>query len=228
MPVPRERPRRRDAARPPEPPSLPTPALPGRDRDPVAGSDRAGPASRPARRAPTSASSSPRSWASTSSAASCTRTRSPGESFDVPYDSLIVAAGAGQSYFGHDEFALFAPGHEDDRRRPRAPAADLRRLRDGRDGDRSRASAGSGSRSRSSAPGRREWRSRDRSASSRSGASRDDFRSFDPDVGARDPARRGQGARGVVRSRPVGARGAPARRARGRAPDGRARHRTST
>jgi len=28
----------------------------------------------------------------------------------VPYDSLIVAAGAGQSYFGHDEFAAFAPG----------------------------------------------------------------------------------------------------------------------
>ena len=29
---------------------------------------------------------------------------------EVPYDSLIVAAGANQSYFGHDEFALFAPG----------------------------------------------------------------------------------------------------------------------
>src|SRR5271170_7957349 len=27
-----------------------------------------------------------------------------------PYDSLIVAAGVTQSYFGHDEFALFAPG----------------------------------------------------------------------------------------------------------------------
>jgi NADH dehydrogenase len=26
------------------------------------------------------------------------------------YDSLVVAAGAGQSYFGHDEFARFAPG----------------------------------------------------------------------------------------------------------------------
>ena len=26
------------------------------------------------------------------------------------YDSLIVAAGAAQSYFGHDEFARFAPG----------------------------------------------------------------------------------------------------------------------
>ena len=27
-----------------------------------------------------------------------------------PYDSLIVAAGVGQSYFGHDQFALYAPG----------------------------------------------------------------------------------------------------------------------
>ena len=28
----------------------------------------------------------------------------------LPYDSLIVAAGVGQSYFGHDEFAEWAPG----------------------------------------------------------------------------------------------------------------------
>ena len=28
----------------------------------------------------------------------------------TPYDSLIVAAGAGHSYFGNDEFAAFAPG----------------------------------------------------------------------------------------------------------------------
>ena len=28
----------------------------------------------------------------------------------LPYDSLIVAAGAGQSYFGNDQFAEFAPG----------------------------------------------------------------------------------------------------------------------
>ena len=34
----------------------------------------------------------------------------PGLEMDFPYDSLIVAAGAGQSYFGHDEFALIAPG----------------------------------------------------------------------------------------------------------------------
>jgi NADH dehydrogenase len=34
----------------------------------------------------------------------------PGRIDEVAYDSLIVAAGAGQSYFGHDEFALIAPG----------------------------------------------------------------------------------------------------------------------
>ncbi len=34
----------------------------------------------------------------------------PGRFDEFPYDSLIVAAGAGQSYFGHDEFALIAPG----------------------------------------------------------------------------------------------------------------------
>jgi NADH:ubiquinone reductase (H+-translocating) len=33
-----------------------------------------------------------------------------GLQFEVPYDSLIVAAGAGQSYFGHDEFSRWAPG----------------------------------------------------------------------------------------------------------------------
>ncbi len=36
--------------------------------------------------------------------------RVPDVAMEVPYDSLIVAAGAGQSYFGHDEFAVFAPG----------------------------------------------------------------------------------------------------------------------
>ena len=33
-----------------------------------------------------------------------------GEPVDVEYDSLIVAAGAGQSYFGHPEFSRYAPG----------------------------------------------------------------------------------------------------------------------
>ncbi len=33
-----------------------------------------------------------------------------GERFDVPYDYLVVAAGVEQTYFGHDEFAAWAPG----------------------------------------------------------------------------------------------------------------------
>jgi NADH dehydrogenase len=36
--------------------------------------------------------------------------RPGGESMSIPYDHLIVAAGVGQSYFGHDEFADYAPG----------------------------------------------------------------------------------------------------------------------
>ncbi len=36
--------------------------------------------------------------------------RADGAAFEIPYDSLIVAAGAGQSYFGHDEFSRWAPG----------------------------------------------------------------------------------------------------------------------
>ncbi|BDH56568.1 NAD(P)/FAD-dependent oxidoreductase [Tsukamurella sp. PLM1] len=33
-----------------------------------------------------------------------------GHHYSTPFDSLIVAAGAGQSYFGNDHFAEFAPG----------------------------------------------------------------------------------------------------------------------
>ncbi len=33
-----------------------------------------------------------------------------GRPLELPYDSLIVAGGAGQSYFGHDEFSRWAPG----------------------------------------------------------------------------------------------------------------------
>ena len=39
-----------------------------------------------------------------------TAVRPDGAVGEHPYDSLIVAAGAGQSYFGHDEFARWAPG----------------------------------------------------------------------------------------------------------------------
>src|SRR5689334_13283251 len=34
----------------------------------------------------------------------------PGTSYTVGYDSLIVAAGSAQSYFGNDRFAKHAPG----------------------------------------------------------------------------------------------------------------------
>src|SRR5882724_130658 len=33
-----------------------------------------------------------------------------GEQIELPYDHLIVGAGVRQSYFGHDEFAQWAPG----------------------------------------------------------------------------------------------------------------------
>ncbi|MGH3364506.1 MAG: NAD(P)/FAD-dependent oxidoreductase [Nocardioidaceae bacterium] len=36
--------------------------------------------------------------------------RPTGRPIEIPYDDLIVGAGMRQSYFGHDEFALFAPG----------------------------------------------------------------------------------------------------------------------
>jgi NADH dehydrogenase len=36
--------------------------------------------------------------------------RPGGPAGTLPYDSLIVGAGVGQSYFGHDEFSEFAPG----------------------------------------------------------------------------------------------------------------------
>ena len=36
--------------------------------------------------------------------------RLDGAEFVTPYDSLIVAAGSAQSYFGHDHFAEYAPG----------------------------------------------------------------------------------------------------------------------
>jgi NADH:ubiquinone reductase (H+-translocating) len=39
-----------------------------------------------------------------------TALRSDAKQFQIPYDSLIVAAGAGGSYFGHDEFSRWAPG----------------------------------------------------------------------------------------------------------------------
>ena len=39
-----------------------------------------------------------------------TARRPDGRAVTIDYDSLVVAAGVGQSYFGHDEFAQWAPG----------------------------------------------------------------------------------------------------------------------
>ena len=39
-----------------------------------------------------------------------TATRPAGDALTLPYDYLIVAAGASGSYFGHDEFGRYAPG----------------------------------------------------------------------------------------------------------------------
>src|SRR5215468_9345930 len=39
-----------------------------------------------------------------------TARRSLGEEIEFGYDYLILAAGVRQSYFGHDEYAAFAPG----------------------------------------------------------------------------------------------------------------------
>ena len=36
--------------------------------------------------------------------------RNHNTNYETPYDILILAAGAGQSYFGNDRFAVFAPG----------------------------------------------------------------------------------------------------------------------
>jgi NADH dehydrogenase len=46
-----------------------------------------------------------------------------GNALDLPYDTLVVAAGASHSYFGKDEFAEFAPGMK--------TVEDARYLRDG-------------------------------------------------------------------------------------------------
>jgi NADH dehydrogenase len=52
----------------------------------------------------------------------------------LPYDSLVVAAGAGGSYFGHDEFAQWAPGMKTLDRRGPAAHPDPGRDGDGRAG----------------------------------------------------------------------------------------------
>ena len=59
-----------------------------------------------------------------------------GRPLRLPYDTLVVAAGATHSYFGNDHFAEFAAGHEDHRGRPVPARRDPGEVRDGRDRDR--------------------------------------------------------------------------------------------
>ncbi len=92
-----------------QPPPVPAAPLPGGDRHPLPRPDLPRPAAHAAQ-AP-----NVRVVLSTVTAFDLERrvvhTQSvPGRFDEYPYDSLIVAAGAGQSYFGHDEFALIAPG----------------------------------------------------------------------------------------------------------------------
>ena len=72
----------------------------------------------------------------------------------LAYDYLIVAAGATHAYFGHPEWAPFAPGTEDARRRAAGAAADAAGVRSGRAGGGPGAQRSGCSRSSSSAAGR--------------------------------------------------------------------------
>ncbi len=94
----------------------------------------------------------------------------PGRTNEYAYDSLIVAAGAGQSYFGHDEFALIAPGMKtiDDAMELRRRV--YRRTRARRDHGRTPPSSASSRRSWSRGRDRPAWSSPARSASWRRAA----------------------------------------------------------
>ena len=173
------------------PPPLPAAALPGGDRHPVRGRDRAGDPRDPAPRRRTRACCSARSPTSTSTRRTVTSDVLAPTTV-TPYDSLIVAAGAGQSYFGNDQFAEFAPGHEEHRRRARAARPDLRRLRARRARGRPAASdvdelADLRRRRRRRRPASR-WPAR--SPSSPTARCKRDFRAIDTAHGARDRARR--------------------------------------
>ena len=101
-----------------------------------------------------------------------------GEPFELPYDSLIVAAGAGQSYFGHDEFSRWAPGMKtiDDALELRAGSSARSRWPRW---SRTRTGGGAGSPSSSSAAGRRASRSRGRSPSWPTARSQANFHTID-------------------------------------------------
>ena len=144
--------------------------------------------------------------------------------YEVPYDSLIVAAGCGQSYFGHDEFALYAPGMKtiDDALELRRRIFGAFEMAESCDDPAERAQwltivvVGAG-------PTGVELAGQIRELAVRSLTRRvPELRSRD---GARAPGRRGQGAARDLRRQPLGQGPARARPARCRARDGRTRRR---
>ena len=101
--------RGRHGDQPDDAPPVPAAAVPGRDRHPVRGRDRA----RPRARCSVARTDTEVLLGEVIDVDLTARTvtSTAGEITTVtPYDSLIVAAGASTSYFGNDEFAEFAPG----------------------------------------------------------------------------------------------------------------------
>ena len=113
-----------DAGRPPQLPSLPAAALPGRHRRPLAGRHRLAAALRVA-----AAAQHPRAarrgagYRRRPAGACCSATAGSTTTL------LIVAAGATHHYFGHDDWASTRAGSEDDRRCHRDSRAHSARLR---------------------------------------------------------------------------------------------------
>ena len=127
--------RRRDGDRPHEPPPLPAAALPGGHRHPRRGRHRAADPRRPAPAAQRERACSARSSTSTSTHAGVT-VDTLGRRSELPYDSLIVAAGAHAVVLRPPRVRARRARHEDDRRRARAARPDLRCLRARRAGAR--------------------------------------------------------------------------------------------
>ena len=116
--------------RPPQLPSVPAAALSGGDRRAFAGRYRL-----PDPRHLCAARNINVVLAEVSAS---TRSRSEviAEGRRIPFDYLIVATGAQHAYFGHDDWASYAPGLKTHRRRHLSPPPHPARLREGRDRDR--------------------------------------------------------------------------------------------
>ena len=103
----RRRARASHARRPPQSPPVPAPALPGGDGRAFAGGHRAADSLGAAR--PVERGRRPRRGRRDRCRGEGDRPRR-GYSGRLPYDYLILAAGAHHAYFGHDEWAPNAPG----------------------------------------------------------------------------------------------------------------------